>query len=652
MSSKQASKESIRVTARNIGGIDESTVTLSPGVTILTGRNATNRTSFLQAIMAALGSERVSLKGDAEEGSVEMQIGDDVYTRKLNRRGGTIAFNGSPYLDDPELADLFSFLLESNESRRAVVLDDDLRELIMRPVDTEEIQAEIDRLQSERREVDQKLENIESQKNRLPTLEQRRDDLEAKLEEKEAELETIEAELEADDADVEETREEKAALDQALDELNDARSELKDVQYRLETERDSLESVREERAELENELEDLPKAAEDRLQDIEQQIASLREQKRQCDTTINKLQTLVQFNEDMLNGDDNLAALVDGGVESQESGGSLTDQLLADTDQVVCWTCGSEVGESRIESFLDRLKESAKRKRSERADIDSELNTLSSEKRDLESQRSRRTELDRRINRLESEVERREGNIESLETQSDELESEIGELESNVEELESDDYGDVLDRHKEANQVQFEIGRLTSDISDVRSQIDEIESRVTDADDLEARREEIQLELEDERTKIERLEREAVSEFNEHMGRVLDVLGYENLDRIWIERTEQSVREGRRKVDKSVFDLHVIRSNDSGATYEDTIDHLSESEREVTGLVFGLAGYLVHEVYRTVPFMLLDSLEAIDSERIAELVEYFEEFAPNIVVALLPEDAQALDGQYARVTEI
>ncbi len=51
--------------------------------------------------------------------------------------------------------------------------------------------------------------------------------------------------------------------------------------------------------------------------------------------------------------------------------------------------------------------------------------------------------------------------------------------------------------------------------------------------------------------------------------------------------------------------------------YEDTLRHLSESEREVTGFVFALAGYLVHDVHEQVPFMLLDSLEAIDSDRIA-----------------------------------
>jgi hypothetical protein len=136
------------------------------------------------------------------------------------------------------------------------------------------------------------------------------------------------------------------------------------------------------------------------------------------------------------------------------------------------------------------------------------------------------------------------------------------------------------------------------------------------------------------------------------MEEILDMLEYANLTRIWIERVEKTVRDGRRSVEKSVFELHVVRKTESGATYEDTIDHLSESEREITGLTFALAGYLVHEVHETVPFMLLDSMEAIDSERLSDFISYLAEYAPYVVVALLPEDAQALPGKYTRVTEL
>ena len=179
-----------------------------------------------------------------------------------------------------------------------------------------------------------------------------------------------------------------------------------------------------------------------------------------------------------------------------------------------------------------------------------------------------------------------------------------------------------------------------------------MEADLAERDRLTERRKELQDELADLRTRIEQLEAEAVEEFNDHMETILGVLDYANIERIWIERTEQTVREGRRTVQRGVFDLHVIRSTEEGTTYEDLIGHLSESEREVTGLVFALAGYLVHDLHESLPFIVLDSLEALDSNRIAALVEYFGEYAAYLVVALLPEDAAALSDEYQRVTDI
>jgi len=136
------------------------------------------------------------------------------------------------------------------------------------------------------------------------------------------------------------------------------------------------------------------------------------------------------------------------------------------------------------------------------------------------------------------------------------------------------------------------------------------------------------------------------------MDTVLELLDYNNLDRIWLERKEHEVREGRRRVQRTEFDLHIIRSTPSNTTYEDTVDNLSESEREVTSLVFALAGYLAHDVHEQVPFLLLDSMEAIDADRIAKLVDYFREYTDYLIVALLTEDAQALDEHYQVVTDI
>lgn len=635
------------LSVENIGGIEETTVEFSPGVTLLVGRNATNRTSFLQAVMAALGSQNVAIKGDAEEAEVELTLSDETYTRHLSRRAGGISASGDPYFEDAELADLFAFLLESNEARRAVATSADLRELIMRPIDTDKIEAEIDQLVQRRQSIEQELEEIEDLKGDLPELEEERTRLQNDIEEKRTELEAKEAELEAADADIEETRDEKSELEDKLDELHARRSKLDDVRYDLETERESLEALKQERRELDTEQADLPEAPVGEIEELDAEIRQLREQKQRLETEVNELQSIIGFNEEMLK--DAASGALEGFEEA--AGGAVTDQLL-DDDEVTCWTCGSQVEEEQIKATLRQLRERSQGKVSEVDLLDDEIDELQSEKREYKQAQRNRDRIERRLSDLESEIERTESTVEALQAEREELTDDIKMTEAAVDELQSEDYGAILDLHKEANQLEYELGKLETDLERVESEISEVERQIADQDDLKANHDELTAEIESLRTKIERIEQDAVEQFNEHMDTVLELLGYANLERIWIEKVERDVREGRRKVTKSVFELHVIRTSAAGTAYEDTVDHLSESEREVTGLVFALAGYLAHEVYEDLPLMLLDSLEAIDSERIATLVEYLTDYTDYLLVALLPEDADALPDEYERITEI
>jgi peptidoglycan hydrolase CwlO-like protein len=648
MTSAQTSETdlAVDVAVENVGGISEAGVTLRPGVTILSGRNATNRTSFLQALMAALGSDHVSLKGDADAGRVTLDIGDETHTRTLERVGGSIRTGGDPYLSDPELADLFAFLLESNEARRAVARGEDLRELIMRPVDTTAINAEIDRLEAEKRDLDDELAELERLADRLPGLEERRTELESRIEEAEAELEAAREELEAADTSVQRSREEKNTLDRKLEALGDARDELESARYDIETERASLDSLRTDREELEAELAAVDDESDDDIAEIEAELDRLRDRRQTLDSTVKQLQSVIQFNEEMLEGTNEEIA---GALRDDE--GAVTDELLADSS-VVCWTCGTDVDADQIEATLDRLRDLRQEKIAERRSLKGRIAEEQSRRDEVQSATREYRQLERRFEEVEAEIERRESNVERLQERRNELQDRIAELESEVESLEDETYSEVLDHHKEVNRREFELDRLRDEKREVESEIEEVERALAERDDLEDERDAVTDELAELRTRIDRIEREAVEEFNEHMDEVLSLLEYANIDRIWIERTERQVREGRRRVTKTVFDLHIVRSTEDGTAYEDTVDHLSESEREVTGLVFALAGYLVHEVYETCPFLLMDSLEAIDSNRIASLVDYFASFADNLVVALLPEDAQALDDDYRRITDI
>jgi len=647
MSSEQVGSGS-QLSVRNIGGIDETEVSFEPGVTVLAGRNATNRTSLLQAIMAALGSDNVSIKADAEEAHVELTIHGDTYTRTLQRRSGTVQASGDPYLEDPTVADLFAFLLESNEARRTVVTDTDLRNIIMRPVDTDEIQADIDRLLEERRRISEELEELDDLKNRLPSLEEKRTQLRDEIKETKAELEELEAKIDDRDADVEQSREEQAELEAKLEDLREKRSSLEEVRYELETEEESLESLRKERKEVETEYDELSETPAGDLEEIDARIDQLRTKKQELESELNELQSVIGFNQELL--EESAHELFEA-LEENVDGDAVTDELLPE-ETVTCWTCGSEVNPDQIETTVEKLRETSQDIVGEINDFEEELDDLKARRRERQNQQRRRERLESRQRELTDEIGDAETRIERLSERRDGLREEIESIETEIEALENDAYEEILDLHREANQLEYDLGTLESDLERVEDNIETIEGRLDDEADLKAQREDINEEIEELRTRIERIEKQAIEAFNHHMDTVLEILEYDNLARIWLERTEKEVREGRRKVTKSVFELHIVRQTDSGTTYEDTIDNLSESEREVTGLIFALAGYLAHDVYETVPFMLLDSLESIDSDRIATLVEYIEEHSEYLVVALLPEDAAAIENEYQMMSEI
>ncbi|MGB9951040.1 archaea-specific SMC-related protein (plasmid) [Haloarcula marismortui] len=653
MATSESVSETAEFEVENIGGIDSTQVSVPPGVTVLTGKNATNRTSFLQSIIAAMGSNQATLKGDAEEGYVKLTFNGDTYERTLTRAGNSVTVDGDGYIDDPKVAELFAFLLETNEARQSVARGDDLREIIMRPVDVDDIQNRIRGLEERKDEINDKLTTIEDRKTEIPEFEQRREQIQEQIRDKKEELEKKEDEIENSNRDIETGRQEQEELEAKLDELRSTRSDLESTRRQIETQTESITSLKQERSELEADLADLPETPMGDHQHLETEIENLRETRQTLNSQISDLQSLIQYNEERLAEEDYEVLDTLDVADQSESNGSPTDELLADgDDDITCWTCGSMVERDQIEDTVERLRERRQDLMQELNEVKSELEDLKATQREAKQQQNRRDEIERNLADIETELESREDQLESLKSEREALTEDVESLEAEVDDLESEDFEEVLSLHKEANQLEFEIDSLESDLEGVSEEIEEIEEMLDRADNLREEREELGDQLTDERTKIDQIEAEAVEEFNEHMDAMLGILDYKNLDRIWIERVEQTVREGRRKVEKTVFDLHIVRTTENGAAYEDTIDHLSESEREVTGLIFALAGYLVHDLYETVPFMLVDSLEAIDSDRIAQLVDYFEDYATYLVVALLPEDAQALDDDVTRVTAI
>jgi len=647
MSTQKNTEKKVSVRVNNIGGIDRTAIEFDTGVTVLTGRNATHKTSLLQAIMTGLGSTNVSLKSNADSGSVSVNIGGEPAEVELSRRGDEVRFDGSPYSDDTELADLFAFLLGSNETRRTVELCGDLQDIVMRPVDADAIQTEISRLQSEKAEITEQIERGSDLQAELSELIRRREELDAEIESARRRMEAKREELASRSDDAEQVRAENTELDRKLTKLQKRRSEFDTVQFRIDSQQESLDSLRAEREELTETRAQLPENATTDIEQIRTDVSRLRSEKQRLETDLSSLHDVIQFNEEMLEGDNEE---IERALRDESDRGDVTDQLV-ETTETVCWTCGTPVVRARIEETVDALRELRREKYDTRQRIDEELSERIEERSTIEQRQERRETIERKLSDVDAEIDNRESKLEELEDERDRLQKEIDRLETEVDELEREGVSDILEIERRVNELEFEINRLEHDRDDVTDRIENVESRIEERSELQTRRENLSDRLTELRTRIDRTEQQAVEAFNEHMGAVLDVLEYDNIDRIWIDRVETEVRQGRRTVTEPAFQLHVVRHED-GAAYEDEFETLSESEREVTALVFALAGYLVHDVHEEIPFILLDSLDAIDAERIDALLRYLSDYAEYLVVALLPEDAEAVDDSYQFVSEI
>jgi DNA repair exonuclease SbcCD ATPase subunit len=651
--SSQSGSSGFSLAVENIGGIDTTSLEFSAGVNVLSGENATNRTSLLQGIAAAIGSTQVSLKGDADRGRAELAWNGETYVREITERDGTPVFTGEPLITGPdaELAEKFAILFEDNEARRVIEQGSDLREVVMGPVDTDEIERKLSELTAERTRLRNELAEIEELREETTALEARKAELRDEIAATAEQIEQKQAKIDESDADVGKSPEQKTAVEAKLEQLQTKQTERERIRDERSSTNELLETLRAERREYEAELAECSDAS-DELAAIETEIDELHDRLTRKDSLVSEVQNLIQFNKDMLEeevvNDDVFAALH---VGADNSPGHVTSQLVQDSEEVVCWTCGDRTNRGRISETITRLQDVHEDLYGERVQLQDRLSELKSKRSELAETTQRKEDLEEQLRDIETKIERNEKRLDSLTSEEAAVTETIETLESEIQELRESQEAQVLDLHEELNRLEYEREQLERERAEVEEQLETYRERIDEAAALEAESEALSDEITSLRDRVESLERETVEAFNEHMDTVLELLEYDNIERIWLERKDVERREGRKKVEQSVFDIHVVRQTEDGASYEDTIDHLSESEREVTGLVFALAGNLAHSVYESVPFLVLDSLEAIDSRRIAVLIEYFSEVVDNIVVALLAEDAEAVSVPHERITE-
>ena len=623
------------VKVSNVGGIEETEIIFTPGLNVLSGENATNRTSLLLALNEAMGGTMGTVRSGQNEGSVTLEYDGKEYTQNLSGKGANnLVRSGDPISDDSDIVDLYASLLGQNGIRRLISRGQNVeefqqkfKELLMKPVDIEEINRKKTELKRRKQEINERIDEIETQRKELPKLEEDRQRLQDEIEDLEEEIEEIETEIGNLDFD----KEDEEEAQQLMEDLRNKQDKRNNIQDRKKQQEDSVEQLENEIEELQDDIDDLESEIDSASGVNEDRINELQQKKQK----LNSAREFVFEVQDIVKrlGTNNIP-------EEFEQQESVTDELDPESINVHCPVCGTEHSKAEIQEHREWLDEVHDDYDEQIEEIKDEKNELENKKSHTEQRQHRYQNKQNKLGRKKEDLEDAQKDVEKFEEQLEELEEEIKALDQQVEETEELREQNALDLSRESSDKRQQKARKEDRLEEVEEKIGNIEDLEGEKEELEIELDEVSEELDEKRGEINNLEEQVVEAINSNMDNLVEVLDYENIGRVWIEKKNVAGE------DISNFEINVVRDG-----RDDEIGTLSESEQSLVGLVIGLGCYITYDVPSKLPFLLVDSIEQFDSGRIDLMLEYVsdEVGAEYVVTALLPEDAAAIESEHHEV---
>lgn len=592
----------MRLSVENVGGIESVEMTFDEGVALITGKNASNKSSLLSALLFALGADDVPVRTGADRAVVELSIGETVVRREASRDGRGLSVSGEAFVDeeDTTLFMRFAGLLESNPLRTAVQTNTEFEDLLKEPMDISALERQREQQLDRKRTLQRRLDELSDIDSDIETTE-------STLEERRCEATTLSAELDDLYDDLPKQEDEPEELRQRRTERVAERERLTSQIEDLEAAVDRID------ANIEEAVDDLSDAeaakAEYDLGSLRQERSELRDELDDIDERIDILQQALTANREMLETDMR-------GLLEYEAGLS--------EDSLECWACGQQRPVSEFESAVERLTALIEQEKDKRREYEPQIASLEDE---IAAAQEAHREVSRLEEKLQSMRANRESRISSLEEkreQAADVADELAEIDAEIEAQRSE----RADEHSEASQqieeTRVELETKRREIERLESKLDSLVEKQEERAEKEAELAELTDNIRELTNRIENLESDLRNSFNDAMDELIGVLAFDDIERMWLDGD---------------FELVIARDID-GSVQEDSIDNLAESERASIGLVLGLAGYLAYDVADIAPVLVLDSLGAFDAERTNLLVDYFGENTAYLVAAIHPEQVE------------
>lgn len=598
----------------NIGGISELTYSFDEDVLFVTGPNATNKTSLLEAISFALGHSDVSIKSDADHARVKLTIGDQTVERFAERTAHGIRTSGESLLDeevDTAIVENFACLLELNPLRQAIRRKGDFETILKEPFDINALKREQQQKIEHKRTLNDRLDKLESVDTQLEACESTLEEARNRAESLEKELDELReeySETNTENDELDTLREERASLTSRRERYVTQRQELEEAIERLESRKEELE------ADLESAME---KVEANDASELKQERANLRAELEEFEDRLDILQSVYTANREMLGTEYT-------GVLGKESG------LMEDT--VTCWACGGSAPPEAFEETLEELQSLIERDRQQKREYEPRLSELSEQIQETQAAESRLQSIRNSIQEIDQQLENRRESLETKQEQCNTVDEEIESYTERIQQAETENTSTASELAQKIEDTRLELHNVEDTIEDVEGKRERLEEQLEERDAIREELEELSEEITTLTERIDGLEERLRTSFNASMDDLIDALEFEGIDRVWLTGN---------------FELVIAREID-GRTRRDSVENLSESEREMIGLVLALSGYLTYDVADKVSVLVLDTLGAFDAMRTERLLEFFAEKADILVSSTLPE--VSIDQSYDTMT--
>ncbi|MEF8839917.1 MAG: archaea-specific SMC-related protein [Haloarculaceae archaeon] len=591
------------VEIEHVGGILEGSATLEPGLNAVRASNWQGKSSFVEAIKTGLGVSTALTEGRSE-GRVTLQTPEGEVGVGLVREGDAVTREGTPYLTDEydrRRTALFACPDETNEVRRAVRAGENLEDVLLAPLDLENLDERIADTRREREQVDAELDQAVEARKRLPTVAEKVSRLESDLADLRERREELGGPVEGSGGDDRaapddggsdggsgsagnggpDTGDEQRALARAQSERDQAEQRIERLERSIERREATLAEKRQGLAALE-----VPE-----VDDVEDEHAAAREELAAIKREVEVLQSVHAAN-DLVLSENRLDSVTD--VERELTG-----------DRVACWTCGSEAPRSALADQLEAVGERLTRRRAALETARERVDEFEARLEEASQARRRKRDLETAIADLEDDLADKRDSLAEARERRERAAERVEALAERVDEA----VADLAD-------VESDIRYREAELADAREERESLESRAARVEQLREERASLQADLEALRTRREAVMRETREAFDDALG---DVLA----------RFDAGFETARLTAD---FDLVVARNG-----REARLDALSEGELELLGFVAALAGFEAFDVAETVPVMLVDGVGGLAEANLRRLVDYLEERTEYLVFTAYPE---------------